>query len=62
MDAYYLVRASVLHLLRGFRVFFVAFREELCMMEGSREEGVHFPDAAPDYVAHISEDGNGSNL
>ena len=27
------------------------------MMEGSREEGVHFPDAAPDYVAHISEDG-----
>ena len=26
-------------------------------MEGSREEGVHFPDAAPDYVAHISEDG-----
>ena len=27
------------------------------MMEGSREEGVHFPDAAPKYVAHISEDG-----
>ena len=26
-------------------------------MEGSREEGAHFPDAAPEYVAHISEDG-----
>lgn len=27
------------------------------MMKGSREEGAHFPDAAPEYVAHISEDG-----
>lgn len=26
-------------------------------MEGSREEGAHFSDAAPKYVAHISEDG-----
>ena len=26
-------------------------------MEGSREEGSHFSDAAPEYVAHISEDG-----
>ena len=27
------------------------------MIEGTREEGAHFADAAPKYVAHISEDG-----